>query len=202
MAFPDIKICSYTGPNLKTYLPSIIRLRIEVLREYPYLCNRTIEQEREYLKKYKNCNDAIAVIVFDGSKIVGTSIGIPLRQQSATIQKPFLEAHLKPASYFYFGESFLLKNYRGRGIGHHFYDLREQHVQNLKKFQYISFCPMSRPEDHPQKPVDYIYPVEFWRKRGYVENPELKCTRIWQDTDQETPSEKQLTFWIKPVITC
>ncbi len=129
MSQSNIKICKFTGAAMKTYLPAIARLRIEVFRDYPYLYEGNMQDEVEYLKKYADCKDAVLVVVFDGSEIVGVSTGIPLENEIEEVKKPFIESKLEISSYYYFSESMLLKKYRGRGLGHHFFDEREAHAQ-------------------------------------------------------------------------
>jgi len=193
----DIKIRSFTGSTLKSFLPSIARLRIEVFRDYPHLDEGNLEQEITYFERYLSSKEAIGVIVFDGSTIVGASTGIPLENEIEEIQKPFLEKNLNPSSIFFFSESVLLKAYRGRGIAHHFFDLREEHVLSQKKFDHISFCCVSRPEHDPKRPKDYLPLDDFWRKRGFTLHSEICYPNIWKDLDDQVPSEKTMVFWIK-----
>src|SRR5258706_14299229 len=121
MSHSDIKIRTFTGSSIKIYVPSIARLRLEVFREYPNLYESDLQHETQYLRKYSNCKEAIVVIVFDGSEIVGAATGLPLQYETETVKKPFLEQKLNVPSFYYFGESLLLKNYRERGISHHFF---------------------------------------------------------------------------------
>ena len=72
------------------------------------------------------------------------------------------------ASIFYCGESVLEPAYRGHGIGHRFFDLREAHARALGGFRSITFCAVVRPPDHPQRPAEYRPLDAFWRKRGYA----------------------------------
>jgi len=194
---PNIKIRAFTGNGIKTYIPSIASLRIEVFKEYPVLYVGDTEYESRYLKKFTQCKEAIAILIFDGNKIVGTSTGLPLEDESPDIQKPFLEHGLNPAEYFYFGESALLQPYRGRGLGHHFFDIRESHAKHLKRFKYTCFCTVIRPKNHPRKPTDDMSLEAFWKKRGYTEHPELKFDFSWKDMDDEKESPKPMVFWIR-----
>jgi hypothetical protein len=195
----DIKIRTFTGSQIRTYLPSIARLRIEVFRDFPFLYEDNLDSETQYLKKYASCKEAILVMVFDGSEIVGASTGIPLEFETDAIKKPFVQKGLDTSQYFYFSESVLLKRYRGRGIGHHFFDQREAHAQKLKKYKYICFCCVVRPEDHPQRPDDYIPLDDFWQKRGYVQHPEMHSFISWPDIGEKEETEKSMVFWIKPI---
>jgi GNAT superfamily N-acetyltransferase len=192
-----LTISVFTGTALKTYLPSICRLRIEVFRDYPYLDEGNFEEEMEYFKKYPECPEAIAVLIFDGSKIVGASTGIPLEYENETIQEPFLFHDLDPSDFFFFSESVLLKEYRGRGVGYHFFDLREEHAKKLKRFDYSCFCCVERDEEDPKKPSDYMPLHHFWRKRGYALYPELYLFSSWKDIGDLEESKKKMYFWIK-----
>jgi len=197
MSQSNIKICKFTGEAIKTYLPAIARLRIEVFRDYPYLFEGNMHDETQYLKKYANCKDAVLVIVFDGSEIVGVSTGIPLENEIDEVKKAFVENDHDISSYYYFSESMLLKKYRGRGLGHHFYDERETHAQKLNKYKHLCLCCITRSDDDPRKPDDYIPLDDFWKKRGYVKHPELICEVGWRDLNEEENSTKSMIFWIK-----
>jgi hypothetical protein len=193
----NIKIRAFTGSGIKTYIPSIAKLRIEVFKEYPFLYMGDMEYETRYLKKYTQCKEAIAVLIFDGAKIVGASTGLPLEDETEEVQKPFVDHGLNPSEYFYFGESILLQPYRGRGLGHHFFDLREAHAKHLKRFKHTCFCTVSRPKNHPRRPKDHMPLETFWKKRGYTEHPEFKCAIYWKDMDEDKESPKPMVFWTK-----
>jgi GNAT superfamily N-acetyltransferase len=157
----------------------------------------TPEEDTRYLKKLSQCKDAIAVLIFDGPKIVGVTTGVPLEEDRAAFQKPFRQKDLDPADYYYFGCSALLKDYRGRGIAHHFFDVREQHVKHLKRFKKICFATVVRPKAHPKKPDDHMPLDTFWKKRGYVENQDLTANFPWREPDEKVATPKRLNFWIK-----
>lgn len=194
---PDIKIRTLRGAGIKTYIPSIVKVRNEVLKEFPYLRVCHTEEDTHYFKQLSQSKDAIAVLVFDGPKIIGVSTGIPLDEQAPHIKKPFLDNNLKPSDYFYFGVCTLLKPYRGRGIAHHFFDIREEHAKHLKRFQKICLSQVVRPKNHPKKPKDYISLDSFWKKRGYIEQPDLAVELKWREMEEKTPSPKSLVFWVK-----
>jgi GNAT superfamily N-acetyltransferase len=193
--YSRFKILPFTGKNIATYLPNIARLRVEIFEEFPFFQEKNLQEEMQLLKKYVQCPEAIVVIAFDQATIVGASMGIPLSRESEVVQKTIKEVNKNPESFFFFSESFLLKPFRGRGIGHHFFDMREQHVQELKKYDQICFCAIQRPLH--MYPVDHLPLNDFWRNRGFTEHPELSYNLSWKDRGETTPSEKQLTFWIK-----
>ncbi len=206
MLMTDITIRAFTGTHVRPYLSCIARLSAEIFQEYPYLCQSHERWELEFLEKYAESDDAIVVIVFDGSVIVGASTGIPLIEESGAYLKPFQEKRMPIDRYFHFGESFLLKPYRNRGIGHHFFDLREEHVEKSGKYDAICFCSVDHPEHDPLKPSNYRPLDDFWRKRGFTHHKELVCHLSWKNLHDNIETTKNLSYWIKelhqPSLTC
>lgn len=188
----DIKIRTLIGPGIKTYIQSIAKVRGEVLSEIPYLQLGGLETDLKYLKHISMCKDAIAVIVFDGPKIIGSSTGMPLAEELPGFQEPFIKRGLPVEEYYYFGFSALLKPYRSRGIAHHFFDIREEHVRHLKRFSKICFT-SSIPPKGTQRTPDQTNLEMFWQKRGYVEHPEMTCRYPILDRQFAIP----LQFWVK-----
>ena len=193
----DIHVRSFTGSNLKPYLHSIAKLRMEVYKEYPYFEEPNLNHETGYLGKIFSCKETIGVLIFDNTTLIGVSLGCPLTIEEAAIQHPFLEKRIDVDSYYFFGDSTLLKNYRSRGIGHHFYDARELHVAQYKKFKRICFCVPDCSELDAGRPNDYVPLIDFWRKRGYIHHPEIKCTLSWKKLEETHPSNIPMSFWIK-----
>jgi len=63
----------------------------------------------------------------------------------------FSRAELDLSAIFCCAESVLLSAYRGRRIGHGFFDRREAHTQALG-FLKVALCGVVRPQDHPLYP--------------------------------------------------
>lgn len=200
MLLTDIHVRAFIGSTIKPYTHSVSKLRSDVFREYPYLAEPDLIRETEFLRKIASSKEAVGVLVFDNTTIVGASFGIPLVQMEE-MNKPFQEKHLSADSYYFFTESVLLKHYRNRGIGHHFFDVREAHVIHLKKYRHICFSTPVRPENDPQRPSTYFPLDDFWRKRGYVPHPELKSRAAWKEVGETKATEKTMIFWIKDLQT-
>ncbi len=193
----DIHVRSFTGSGLKPYLHAVAKLRMEVLKDYPYFEEPDLDRETQYLKTIFSNKESIGVLIFDNTTLVGVSLGCPLAIDEPALHRPFLERHLDINTYYDFGDSVLLKRYRGRGIGHHFFDAREAHVANYKKFKHICFCVPDFPEPNPNPPGDHVPLADFWRKRGYIHHPEMKCYLSWKKVNAAHPTENQMSFWIK-----
>jgi GNAT superfamily N-acetyltransferase len=188
-----------SGIALIPYIPELARLRIEVFRDFPYLYDGTIEYEKKYLQTYIDHPDSVIVLAFDSDNnaIVGASTAIPMRDETAELQKPFLEHGYDINKVFYCSESVLNKAYRGLGLGVRFFEEREAHAAELGGFEHIAFCCVERPVDHSRRPVDYVPLDKFWNKRGYFKHPELTTTYHWKDLDDTEETAKPMTFWLK-----
>ena len=183
------------GKDIAELIPALGELRIRVFHDFPYLYEGSQEYEENYLQVYTKNPLSIAYVVFDGEKAVGATTGMPLSAESPEIQQPFLDRGLNIDKIFYFGESILLNEYRSRGIGHLFFDVREKHsLEN--GFKTTTFCSVVRPEDHPLRPLDYRPNDVFWTKRSYTKQ-DYSCRMMWLDRNQSHETEKELQFWTK-----
>jgi GNAT superfamily N-acetyltransferase len=106
---------------------------------------------------------------------------------------------LDPAGYFYFGESVLLPQYRGRGAGVAFFAAREAHALAASSCNFATFCAVRRPDDHPLKPAGAGTLHEFWRHRGYAPVPGLACTMVWTQVGSEVEVANTLDFWRRKI---
>jgi len=193
----NINIRTFTDAGIRTYIPSIAALRVQVLRDFPFLYPDSLEEEIHFLRKLSQRKEAIAVLVFDGPQMVGASIGSPLEEEPQEALQPFIDRDLNASDYFYFGASTLLKPYRGRGLGHHFFDQREAHAKKAKRFKHSCFSSILRPKDDPRRPPDHPSLEDFWKKRGYAEHPDFRYAMTWKDIGQEAETPKQMVYWIK-----
>lgn len=186
------------GVELAPWLDALGGMRIKVFREYPYLYDGTLEYEREYLQTYVNSPNSLVVLVVDESgHAVGATTCLPLVDEGPEFQEPFVKAGFALEDVCYFGESILLPEYRGKGIGKEFFKRREAHAARLG-VKWMAFCAVNRPADHALRPADYRELDEFWRSQGYVKNPDLQAEFVWKEIGEDEESPKRLTFWMKP----
>ncbi|AXJ00369.1 hypothetical protein CYPRO_1104 [Cyclonatronum proteinivorum] len=184
------------GADIAQYIPVLAWLRITVFHEFPYLYDGSDEYEREYLKTYLRSNESLFVLAKDHNKVIGAASGMPLKLETDEVQAPFLAKGINPEEVFYFGESVLLKQYRGLGIGKVFIREREKHALSLG-YRFTAFCGVQRPDNHPRKPAGYRNLHSFWEMMGYRMQPDMRTTFSWQDLDENTSSAKEMMFWMK-----
>ena len=192
-----LRVRRFTGGAITPFLPALASLRITVFREWPYLYDGDADYEREYLQTYSRSPESLFVLATDADQVIGAATGVPLADETAECQRPFVASGLDPRRIFYFGESVLLPAYRGRGLGVRFFAEREGYASALGRFTHTSFCAVQRPLDHPRRPPDYVPLDAFWARRGYARHPELATTYAWKDLDEGAPSPKPMTFWMK-----
>lgn len=194
-----MKSCIYIGKEIETVVPQLAALRIEVFRDFPYLYEGSFEYEKEYLKTYVNSECAFLFAVFENDKMVGATTCIPLIDETAEVKDPFEGVGLKLEEVFYFGESILLKEYRGKGIGKRFFEERERHVASFGNYTTTCFCAVGRPENHSLRPDGYVPLDEFWKSRGYEKSEILKSKFSWKDINEPLETEKTMIYWLKKI---
>ncbi|WP_034386342.1 GNAT family N-acetyltransferase [Deinococcus sp. YIM 77859] len=192
----SLTVVPVTGKDLRAVIPDLARLRMTVFRDFPYLYAGSPEYEEGYLATYLNAPGALVVLVRDGERVIGASTALPLLEETAEVRAPFLRSEFDPAAVLYLGESVLLPEYRGQGLGHRFFDEREAHAARLG-LPITAFCAVQRPEDHPARPPSHRSLHAFWRARGYAERPDLETVLSWQDVGESQETPKVMRFWVR-----
>lgn len=192
----NVQVRVLTGPALAAALEDVAKLRITVFRDWPYLYDGDVEYERRYLAEYATTPSAVLVGAFDGARLVGAATGMMLLDADASFAGPFAAQPFDPKAVFYCAESVLLPDYRGQGVGHRFFDLREDHARGLGA-THAAFCAVQRPADHPLRPDDPRDLAPFWHARGYTPLPDVIARFDWTDIGAQAPTSKPLMFWIR-----
>lgn len=191
-----IEVRSLTGAALDAALDDVARLRIIVFRDWPYLYDGSLEYERAYLQTYRDSPGAFLVGAFDGDRLVGASTGTPMEDHAEDFAAALKPCGIPLDRIFYCAESVLLPAWRGRGLGHAFFDAREAHARALGR-THCAFCSVKRPDDHPMRPATFRTNDEFWRKRGYTPLPGAVAEFSWRDLGDAEETRKPLQFWIR-----
>lgn len=193
----NLSIIEMSGQQLAPYLEALAELRIKVFADWPYLYEGTLEYEKNYFKTYLNSNHSFLALAFDGTKLIGATTAILAADEELAFQKPFLNKGYRPESVCYFGESILLSEYRGFGIGKEFMQRRLKFAESLSGVTLASFCSVMRPANHPQRPDNYRPLDEFWRQMGFAPVEGMTTTYAWRDKGDQIETEKPMQFWLK-----
>ena len=192
----SLRVRTLTGAALEAVLDDVARLRIDVFLAWPYLYDGDVDYERRYLEVYRHSADAILVGAFDGARLVGAATGTPMEDHAEDFATAFAGTGLALTDIFYCAESVLLPDWRGRGIGHRFFDLREDHARRLGR-RHVAFCAVERPADHPARPDGYRPLDPFWRKRGYAPLPGARASYAWKDLGGDVETPKPMQVWTR-----
>lgn len=191
-----VRVEPLVGRAAEPFMDALARLRIAVFADYPYLYHGDLAYEAQYLREYAASEGAVLVAALDGSEVVGAATAAPMVHQKAEFRAPFADSGIDTRHLCYFGESVLLPQYRGQGIGHAFFDHREAHALSLGMTA-ACFAAVVRPDDHPARPPGY-HPLDaFWRARGYAPVEGLTTELAWQEHGETGESPKPMQVWMR-----
>lgn len=171
-------------------------LRIAVFRAWPYLYDGDMAYERRYLETYVAAPGVFVCGAFDGGTLVGAATASPLAQHKEEFAEPFARRGLDVGDFFYFGESVLLPDYRGQGVGVRFFEEREAEARR-QGFSKCIFSAVIRPADHLMRPKDYVSLDAFWRNRGYERIEGFETSYGWKDIGDAVETEKPMEYWMR-----
>jgi len=194
-----VQVETFTGSAVAPHLAALAQLRIAVFRDWPYLYDGDAGYEAGYLATYARSPESLFVLAFDDGRVVGASTGLPLAHEGEAFTRPFAERGIDVDSVFYFGESVLLPAWRGRGLGHRFFDEREAVARSRGRFAWTAFAAVDRDADDPRRPPAHRGNEAFWAKRGYARQPGMTMRLAWKEVGAEDDRDHALTFWLRPL---
>ena len=178
------------------WLDDVARLRIGVFRDWPYLYDGSLDYERAYLRVYSDSPRAVLVGAFESGRLVGAATGTPMVDHDDAFAAPLAAAGWDADDVFYCAESVLLPEWRGKGIGHRFFDEREA-AARAEGFSFSVFASVIRPDSHPMRPAGARDLGPFWRGRGYRPLDAPPASFRWRDVGQDVETAKPLALWGK-----
>ncbi len=200
-----VSISTLVGQDMTGAIDDLSRLRIAVFADWPYLYAGDAKYEAEYLETFIQCERACIVAAYEANRMIGAATSAPLDGHTHSFAPLFSEHGYDPARVYYCGESVLLPEYRGQGIGHRFFDAREAHARALNdqmgtdgnQFTDIAFCGVVRSEQDPRRPPGYRPLDAFWIKRGYRPVDGMIGTYDWQEIGGNEEISHPMQFWIR-----
>ena len=194
---PDhLTVRALKGDDLDAALDDIARLRISVFRDWPYLYDGTQAFERSYLSSYRANPEALLVAAFDGKTLIGASTSTRMEDHAEAFATPFKPVGIALTQIVYGPESAVLPPYRGLGLGHRFFELREAHARRLGR-THVAFAAVRRPDTHPARPATFRSNDAFWTAQGYAPLPGVVAEFGWKDLGDKVESAKLLQFWMR-----
>lgn len=201
-ALPEIRLVTLTGEALRPHLRDLARLRSAVFRDWPYLYDGDPDYEGDYLRSYARSPGAAVVLALvqgaGGERAVGAATCQPMAEASEPVRAAFAAGGIDPATACYFGESVLLPDYRGSGIGLGFFAHREAHARALGAAT-AAFLAVIRDPGDPRRPAGAVPLDGFWRRRGYSPRPDIVATFRWKEIGGAGEVENTLSAWVKPL---
>lgn len=191
-----MRVESFFGDQIHPLIPALAQLRIKVFHDFPYLYEGSYDYEKKYLNVYTESPRSVLVAAFEDGTLIGAASALPLADEADYVKEPFIKAGMNLDDIYYFGESVLLKEFRGRGLGHLFFDGREAAARKFN-FKKTVFCGVERPLDHPLRPREFRPLDEFWIKRGYEKKPSLQSEFSWLDIGDVAETKKTMTYWMR-----
>jgi GNAT superfamily N-acetyltransferase len=191
-----LEVRALNGAGLERHLEDVARLRSAVFRDWPYLYDGRMEYERAYLDTYRDRPGALLVAAFDADMLVGASTSTLMEDQAEAFSEPLSKIGLPVEKILYGPESVVLPAYRGLGLGHRFFDLREAHARALGR-SHVAFCSVVRAPDDPMRPETFRTNDAFWSGRGYAPLPGVMAEFSWKDLGAKAETAKKLQFWMR-----
>lgn len=193
----DIQYKLVKGQEISHYTNEVAALRIEIFFDFPYLYQGDLDYEKKYLQVYVNSPRSLLILALANNVIIGASTALPLSDEADYVIEPFLKNGFDPLTVFYFGESVLKKQYRGKGIGKAFFNYREQHAVSFGQYRKTCFCAVNREPTHPLRPQDYKPLDSFWTGLGYNKENKITSQFSWRDIGDDVETKKSMTYWLK-----
>lgn len=188
------------GHEITEYLGDIIRLRLDVFGEYPYLYEGTAEEEFEYIEEtYIKIPESVVCLVFDNERVIGAATGVPLNKTRTKVHLPLVKAGYNINDIFFLGELVLEKEYRGLKLGQQLYQSFENYVKNNTKCDTVAFYEVERSLNDPLKPSNYISRDSYWLKQGFFKHSELKTEGQWKIIGDKEETFHPMVYWLKSI---
>ncbi|MEE4450425.1 GNAT family N-acetyltransferase [Novosphingobium resinovorum] len=184
------------GARVTNAIADLARLRMTVFAAWPYLYDGDPAYEEDYLREFVAAPDSVLMAACEGGRIIGAATASPMAAQKEELRAPFAARGLDVETLFYFGESVLLAEYRGQGIGHAFFDRREAQARRCGASA-ATFAAVVRPADHPDLPAGYVPLDGFWGRRGYARVEGLVAGLAWKDHRDAGDTVKPMQYWMR-----
>ena len=194
-----LELRALEGPVAARWLDDIVRIRVELYREFPYLYDGDAAREALCLRTYLECGEAVFLAAFDGDRMAGFSSSIPLAMEDEALTEPFRRAGLDPADYLYIGEMLVEAPWRSWKLlwEHKKYHEARARALHLK---YVAMVTVDRAENHPLRPRRYKPLEHIIHYCGYEKIRDLSVSMRWPRADSGSERANRLSVWRRRVL--
>jgi len=185
--------------NIEKYIDLIAQWRIEHFREFPYLYEGKIENERKYLKHYAVDPKGMVILAKQQNEIIGIVTGIPFSSETSTIAAlKALPENYSFDEYYYLGEIIIPGKFRGMGLMR---SLCEKQEFAAKEMGFSKMCLLTviRNKDHSLMPDGYKSSDDKFAHYGYVKTA-MTVDINWptiQIKGSVKEAKNSLALWLK-----
>ncbi len=143
--------------------------------------------------------EAFVLTTTDSGSMIGAATGLPLRYEVEKLTEPFAGTSYSVDEMFYIGEVLFYPPYRDQGLGIRLLKRIEEYVRNLGKYRYLTCATVERPENHKQRPENYVSIDRFLSRTNFIKLPGITTSFAWKETDGNI-SDHQMQFWVKELF--
>ena len=140
--------------------------------------------------------DAFVISVKDSGTMIGAATGTPLRHENEGLVVPFEGTSYSVNELFYVGEVLFYPAYRDCGFGLRLLKQIEEYVRTLGNYRYLICATVVRPDNHEQRPKNYIPIDGFLTRTGFIKLHGVTTSFVWKEIDGFN-HEHPMQFWLK-----
>lgn len=188
------------GIALKSEIEYLAHQRLTFFKEYPYLYQGTLEEERAYTNWFCDLSASVLAIAYYDDEPVGLVSGtafVDFSTHFAGSYDLFEKANLIPETFLYVAEVIISPVHRNQSIAKKLFKLIEAYALDAG---YENICLVEESHDqHPLKPSNYQSLDQFFTKLGYIKT-NLLISFPWrtiQANGSLQDEEHVMNYWIK-----
>lgn len=192
----DIDLKIIESKNALCYLDQMAFIRVNLFKEFPYLYEGNLDEERVYLSHYTRSARSLLCLVLDKGKPVGFASGLVLDDFLEEVKAPFKKLQLDLKSYFYIGEILIYPIYRSFGLLKKVFELLEAYAY-FQKYSALTFVTVDRRLNHSAYPQEYRSLEPVWQYFGYKKELGMRVEMSWRQVDSHNEEKNTLSVWNK-----
>lgn len=180
------------------HLQHVSEMRMRLFRDFPYLYDAKLDDEREYMHTYSQAGSAALVVTRAEGQLIGLCTTIAISEEIDEFKTKFEALGYAPTKVLYLGEMLLEPAWQGRGLGGQMLERIEAEAA-AKGYQWVTAAMVQREENDPRQPDNYRTPRTLLERCGYHAEPRLDSQLTWLEIGQSAPTEHLMRFWVKEI---